>query len=65
MLKGVIRKAIWGNKKTSLPASIAMLALAYGIASNPEQAEAISTTVVAVAALVWGQYMSKDGDKDG
>lgn len=63
MIVGKIRKAIFGNKKTSLPAAIAALALAYGLATNPEQAQAIGGLVAALAALIWGQAMSKDGDK--
>jgi hypothetical protein len=63
MIKGQIRKAIFGNKKTTLAASLATLLLSYNVASNPEQATAIGGVVAAIAALAWGQFVSKDGDK--
>ena len=62
MLKGTIRKAIFGNKKTTLPAAVAGLALAYGVANNPEQAAALGGIAVAVGIQIWGLLMSKDGD---
>lgn len=63
MLKGAIRKAIFGNKRTTVPAAVAALALSYGVAENPEQATAMGAMVAALAALVLGQLLSKDGDK--
>lgn len=63
MLKGQIRKAIFGNKKTTLAAALATVATTYGVASNPEQAAAFGGIVAAIAALIWGQYVAKDGDK--
>lgn len=63
LFTGKIRKAIFGNKKTTLPAAVASLALAYGVATNPEQAEAISSTTLVVGSLIWGLLVSKDGDK--
>ncbi len=63
MLKGTIRKAIFGNKKTTLPAAVATLALTYGVATNPEQAAALGTIAVAIGSLIWGLFMSRDGDK--
>lgn len=63
MLKGTIRKAIFGNKKTTLPAAVAALSLAYGVADNPEQAVALGAIATAIGATIWGLFMSRDGDK--
>ena len=63
LFTGKFRKAIFGNKKTTLSAAVAGLALTYGVAESPEQAAALGAFAVAIGALIWGQFVSKDGDK--
>ena len=49
--------------QTTVPAAIAGLLLTYGIVESPEQAAALNTMLAAIGVLVYGQFMSKDGDK--
>lgn len=60
----MFRKAVLGNRKTTLAAAIAGLLVSFGVVSNPEQAQALGALLAAVIVLIIGQAMSKDGDKE-
>lgn len=60
----MLRKAVFGNRKTTLAAAVAAVLVSFGIVSNPEQAQALGGLVAAVVVLIVGQALSKDGDKE-